>query len=708
LLGTKSHLLKGKAREDLIKVWWYRVDFASVRELEEGEIEEDGAAPEPPSSPRKESKKERKARLAKERDVRQVPTMKENEQQKQKSIGKSPSLAPSISQPATSAITSTPDQVLSSHIHRSPLPPTPPPAGPRFNPILGSHHPSQPWPYPFAQPQAQPFTDSSHPIPSSYPTTSMTAVGSSLASGARGGHDDSASIASSGGWSPPDRHSSRQTAAVASTSSKNVVVATTVGQADDLADYGEVDMEVDVDPTFDDLVTMSDPPRKSTLSTATQSHVYTKANAQPLQVAKPSVTSGRSAGKAPSKQDSRDQQLSQCQPCQTSTLGTPHSVVPSSISNDKPQQGFLPVSHTSVFYIPSKAPLNPVTDSSNASLPFAPCVTANSLQPGISVQNKLDERSSKTNLVAGNLAVPTGSHPASRPASTASVSVTPNSSSIGSVGQAMEENLRQLVFASKRARTSALQPHSSSSQLFSSISADVDMAPPVDNTGGKTSAINDTPNRPQMEGQNKVVNPNTVENPASAPSPATMPSASSNQSTADPSLFEDLAVSFITQTIEDMKGSNNNKQPDPPSLDLSSGSSLTSASVTPPSSTLPQANPSIFSFASASARSHAAAGDVVPDKRPVVSNSSSSANLTKLELSTKQRRLEKHLQESKSLMERISTAKTKQEKDLLLKIMSEKMRCVFPSANKFYDPLFVYMICSVFILPFCALLRTDG
>lgn len=73
--GLKSHQLKGKPREDLIKVWWYRVDGigagAGVGEIEEGEIEGDAAEKEVEVPLKKETKKERKARLARGRMEKQ-------------------------------------------------------------------------------------------------------------------------------------------------------------------------------------------------------------------------------------------------------------------------------------------------------------------------------------------------------------------------------------------------------------------------------------------------------------------------------------------------------------------------------------------------------------------------------------------------------------------------------------------------------------
>ncbi|THV04715.1 hypothetical protein K435DRAFT_790724 [Dendrothele bispora CBS 962.96] len=66
LSGLNPTQLKGKPREDLIRVWWYRPPSPELvfarKELEEGEIEDDTIMGD--STP-KETKKERKARLAK-------------------------------------------------------------------------------------------------------------------------------------------------------------------------------------------------------------------------------------------------------------------------------------------------------------------------------------------------------------------------------------------------------------------------------------------------------------------------------------------------------------------------------------------------------------------------------------------------------------------------------------------------------------------
>ena len=98
-MGLSLHQLKGKPREDQIKVWWYRVDGvgagAGVGEIEEGEIEDDVMTGETKEvvveqqheqqeQPKTETKKEKKARLAKEREEKKrVKKRKQALQQQQ-------------------------------------------------------------------------------------------------------------------------------------------------------------------------------------------------------------------------------------------------------------------------------------------------------------------------------------------------------------------------------------------------------------------------------------------------------------------------------------------------------------------------------------------------------------------------------------------------------------------------------------------------
>lgn len=87
LIGLKAPQLKGKVRDDQIKVFWYRVDGVGagegVGEIEEGEIEGEEAEAEivdrdndvvvvNPPPPPKETKKQRKKRLAMEREAKMM------------------------------------------------------------------------------------------------------------------------------------------------------------------------------------------------------------------------------------------------------------------------------------------------------------------------------------------------------------------------------------------------------------------------------------------------------------------------------------------------------------------------------------------------------------------------------------------------------------------------------------------------------------
>jgi len=93
--------------------------------------------------------------------------------------------------------------------------------------------------------------------------------------------------------------------------------------------------------------------------------------------------------------------------------------------------------------------------------------------------------------------------------------------------------------------------------------------------------------------------------------------------------LEDMAVSFITQTIDTIKS-----QPAP--------------------------SPVVSSA-------------VVGTAKPSPSTSNSNSNV-RLELAAKQKRLEDHISESKALMAKLSQARSKEEKDVIMKVIREKSR----------------------------------
>jgi hypothetical protein len=98
--------------------------------------------------------------------------------------------------------------------------------------------------------------------------------------------------------------------------------------------------------------------------------------------------------------------------------------------------------------------------------------------------------------------------------------------------------------------------------------------------------------------------------------------------------LEDLAVSFITQTIETFK----------------SKPALIPTPQPPSAISTPTLN------------------------KPVPTAAQSNNTNTKLELAAKQKRLEQHITESKKLMTQLAQARSKEEKDAILKAMREMTR----------------------------------
>jgi hypothetical protein len=100
--------------------------------------------------------------------------------------------------------------------------------------------------------------------------------------------------------------------------------------------------------------------------------------------------------------------------------------------------------------------------------------------------------------------------------------------------------------------------------------------------------------------------------------------------------LEDLAVCFIRQTIETFK-----------------------SKPAPTPTTQPLSTISTPTF-----------------NQPVSTATQSNNTNTKLELAAKQKRLEQHITESKKLMTQLAQARSKEEKDAILKAMREMTRCV--------------------------------
>jgi hypothetical protein len=168
--------------------------------------------------------------------------------------------------------------------------------------------------------------------------------------------------------------------------------------------------------------------------------------------------------------------------------------------------------------------------------------------------------------------------------------------------QLMEDRLRKLVLQSQKARGKG--------KVEATTTAPVPLPPP-------------------QQQQNRVVQPTTGL------------SASATVSISSHSFsLEDMAVSFITQTIETIKSQ-------------------------PSTSPSPVVLPAI----------------VATKPPPPTSNSNSNV---RLELAAKQKRLEEHISESKALMAKLSQARSKEEKDGIMKAMREKSRWVLLSI--FFPP----------------------
>jgi hypothetical protein len=684
LFGIKSHLLKGKPREDLIKVWWYRVDGigagAGVGELEEGEIEGDAVVvretqlhlPEPP---RKETKAEKKARLAKERERKMVKEMQQKMQHLQpQNIAGSSALSSLVSHEERTEMLQVPIPLppaphgVPVTFSQSHLPP--PPKAPRLPPAVQKSFDlpiSQPWQYsrPTSIPQPQPQPQYPTHTPS---LTSNKAIGASLPPGSGGGYDDSASIASSDGPSSP-LLAQEGTASFASSS--KVVLASTIGQADDLADYEELDMDVDVGANRK----IRDYTIPSAASSTVAAPVWSPAilpseELDPSTLVKDPPTSlrhsitGRHFSAESKVNGNVVQNLPSLQPNQPRSQvdgasAWQHSNAPFSVSYASSSSAIAP-SAKSISAMKDAASTNFSMDFAFSS-PRTPHLvpTINPFKKEANANTSLHTKSSSPQAVSGAAMEPPD---AATMNSLSQAAVSRNSKFLNadSEGHAIEENLRQLVFASKK-RFKATEPclpllHTSTSSEMSGVCA-TGVATPTGNDYiqiGKADVVVSSDSSPSVPSTPTIPLPNTL-----------LTASDVNVSTSSKSFsFEDLAVSFITQTIENVKA-NPQSQLDYPPAEASLSSVATSTSTT-----LPFYTPAVGFPGPSSAVTNMSNGV------PFAKLPRSSSNNIVSELAARQKRLEQHIQESKVLMERISTAKTKQEKDVLLKIMREKTRCV--------------------------------
>lgn len=526
--GLKSHQLKGKPREDLIKVWWYRVDGvgagSGVGEIEEGEIEGDAAAKELDMLPKKETKKEKKARQAKEREQKKI-------KQQETQVGVSPAQGdprPVMPTPFfNSHQAPTMNAGLPTTVNRGILPVKPQPSV--------SQLPSLPHRPPAWNPLLQPTNGFGvYSDKASYGSSSLPDVNGC----------DTESIASSRGGSIPPARAEYQ-------------AASSLGTEDMEIDDGDMNLAppIDVTPVASGSSSSLPPsvhhPPRSYLPAAPPSQSAVKANQK---IWKPTPVIARNGSVMP-----------------TSLRAPPLSSTNSSTPSTTPYQA------------PSepRAMKNPPTEPSH-------------LKRLQSRQRDLEERIAKSKLeleqtlankVSGETPhPPTSVTPMSRNASP----MNEQTSSLENK-QAMEDSLRALVLQSQRARTKTAVPNLPTNKQLPAV--------------------------PTTEPQSQQI---AVPSPPTDSRNSPFPSFSM---TSHSFSLDDLAVSFITQTIETLKPQYQDSAPPPP----------------PPSRV-----------------------DV------------------KTGLAAKQRRLEQQIAESKELMAQFAGARTKQERDSIMALLKEKSRSMEP------------------------------
>lgn len=522
LSSTHPHQVKGKPREDLIKVWWYRVDGvgagSGVGEIEEGEIEGDAIEKEVDQPFKKETKKEKKARLAKEREEKRAKRELELKMIKRRHASLRVELPTSSS------------AILENSYQED------------LTPVSASYRTSTSVSPPWSPIVAQ--------VPNQYLPISS----------------DNRSLE----WGRPS--SSDNWAAV---EDRGWIV------KGDQEDY-DCKMEVDeprptVRPAGQTLPLHSSlPPRPASTLVAPHPRVA------PPTLPPPPTNVLSSSG--PIYEDPPPPSAAPSPP-------PPSTIVTSEASSSSS----------------TPSPRTPSEPRAMKNAPTEPSYTKRAL---MARQKELEEKIANSKLALAETRVTTGS--STKPATPVSslqpaddpISVKPTMD-LGEK-QAMEDKLRKLVLRSQRTKVKA-------------DAADIPLASaPISATSSSLSSSSSSVPSPVVPSDQLL------------PSQLTTVSLSAHNIS-----LEDLAVSFITQTIETIK------------------------SKPTPTPTPTQTPPAISSHPS--------------NKLTTQTNNNS---LTKLELAAKQRRLEQHITESKKMMNKLTQAQTKEEKDNILKAMREMTRCV--------------------------------
>ncbi|TFK32343.1 hypothetical protein BDQ12DRAFT_728765 [Crucibulum laeve] len=564
--GLKAHQLKGKPREDLIKVWWYRVDGvgaeSGVGEIEEGEIEGEESVGEA-DAPKKETKKERKLRLAAEREQKRLKLETAMRSAAEKRARTQPDPPP----PPPLPVFHPPLPPAMSHPPPPPPPPPshappnipPPPMPPDFLSAVKAVNWNSMLPLPSGPPPPFPHPSRAHQYsqwsapPPLHPRqrprqkerfSDRTSFGASLPPDANGGHDDHESIASSRGESsvsPPVKPSSLPT--------------TSSSKADWSRDYE--DMEVDEDDMDLDSPT-----------TATTLTVIAPVPKMPVSSPAKPIPTAPASHLVPPRSNPNVQSRSSSSTSTTPTSNTPVPSEPRAMKN----------------------------------APKAPSFAKRTL---MARQKELEERIAKSRLeLQSQLAAKAPVREAKpQPAFAEAAYSAADDQKMDK--QAMEDRLRTLVLMSKKAKVETAP--ASLPQPPPETPSDAASPPSTTPSEG---FVSPPPPSASSTVSSALVTPTDSAAPSSPATP--VPPPSSVSVTSHGFSLDDLAVSFITQTIKTVKA-----QPPPP----------------PPS----RAN-------------------------------------TKFELAAKQKRLEQQIAESKVLMAKLTQARTKQEKDSILRIMREKSR----------------------------------
>ncbi|KAF8069100.1 hypothetical protein FPV67DRAFT_1105791 [Lyophyllum atratum] len=606
LVGLKTHQLKGRPREDLIKVWWYRVDGvganAGVGEIEEGEIEGDATEQEIEVPVKKETKKERKARLAQERQLKQERKQKKVQNLKpgatlaqtpsqakavlpaEPTIPKEPVIQPMLSLPPNPTIYSASDH---NHTYYSAmLPPLAHPLPQRRPPTRNPAPTAPPLP---PQSALETLWRPRHELPRRPPQQTLVLQETRAPQHLPDNGSVSASIASSRSLSPaPLSPQFAKPKLRAATPTKRT------------ASPGYEDMEVEDDMELESPKTLQRAHLDFASSSApVKNHVMTSILA-PAHVPPPTpalavadevldassfVTPRANHGGATSITTTPDITIT------PGTLLDPAVPPPASITP--------PV-------LSASPPLEP---RATRGAPKGPSYAKRSL---LARHKELAERIAQSKMELGLVTTTITPPPDSTitstttpaPDSTINSSVPTRATSPiprddDSEKRAMEDRLRSLVLKSQR------------NKVKMSVSTTPSTTETSDPSPISSSSVLPTPSLPSTA-------------VSSVPQTNAISTLSSHSFSLD-----DLAVSFITETIEIAKAA--------PTIEA------------PP----------------------------VPSPTPTPTLASTANMNTKLELAAKHKRLEAQIAESKALMVKLTQAKTKQERESILAVMRERSRCVF-------------------------------